>query len=559
MKIPGRACDTMIFVLSYNGVGRQIHCEKLSVLKVVSVARGLREIVFETKRLMLREWKEEDIPAFAAMNQDPDVMEFFPSTLTDEETKSRVDWMRCHRVKHGFSNFAVELKETHEFIGFVGLSIPPYQMQFTPCIEIGWRIAKNFWNQGYATEAARMVLHLAFEHYGLKEVVSFTSALNKPSMRVMEKLGMVRDFQGDFDHPKLPRGHPLATHVLYRITRESVEAKDCVQIEPYHPDWPVQAKFEIDRLKSRLNFSWVQGIDHIGSTAVPGLCAKPIVDLAIGVTGLESAKALIPMLIEDDYIFWEDNPDTSKLFFVKGMPPFGERRTHHIHVLPVTHHDWIIRRLFRDYLIKHPETKHAYADLKQNLASQYQSDREAYTNSKTTFIRDINLKAVKPHLHFKPLAETDFPLLLKWLEEPHIKAWWDQDITWTLELITQKYSAVRNVHGFIILVQQVPIGYIQFYDIHDFSDADRPQFPQSVARLDYYIGESGFLKKSFAPLILKKFLQEQVKPLFSRCLVDPNIKNIAAIFAYEKAGFSRLMDAESGEVCWMAVDLGAQI
>jgi len=104
------------------------------------------------------------------------------------------------------------------------LSIPPYKTHFTPCVEIGWRIAAPYWNQGYATEAALAVLHAAFKKYGLSEVVSFTSTLNKPSMRVMEKIGMHHDPKDDFDHPNLAKEHPLARHVLYRITKEQFKA-----------------------------------------------------------------------------------------------------------------------------------------------------------------------------------------------------------------------------------------------------------------------------------------------------------------------------------------------
>ena len=218
----------------------------------------------------------------------------------------------------------------------------------------------------------------------------------------------------------------------------------------------------------------------------------------------------------------------------------------------------MVRPLFRDYLIAHPETKRACADLKQNCASQYQSDREAYTNFKTTFIRDINLKAVRPQLHFKPLAETDFPLLLKWLKEAHVKAWWDQGIIWTSELVSKKYALKRPVHAYIILINEAPIGYIQFYDVKDFADVDRPQWHQSAAGLDYYIGEPGFLKKGFAPIILQKFLVEQVKPLFAHCLVDPDVKNIAAIRAYEKAGF-KAIDTPSQNICWMLAELSHSI
>lgn len=172
--------------------------------------------ILETKRLVLREWQNKDIPLFAAMNQDPEVMKYFPAILSDEESRALVERQRQHFKEYGFGLFVVELKATQEFIGFVGLSIPTFKAHFTPCVEIGWRIAAQYWNQGYATEAAKAVLQAAFAQYDLKEVVSFTSVHNQASIRIMEKIGMHRDPADDFDHPNLPKDHPLARHVLYR-------------------------------------------------------------------------------------------------------------------------------------------------------------------------------------------------------------------------------------------------------------------------------------------------------------------------------------------------------
>ena len=181
--------------------------------------------LLETKRLILREWKDEDIPLFVAMNQDQRVMEFFPALRTPQESKDGVEWHRRHFKEHGFCCYAAELKATGEFIGFVGLSTPPYQTHFTPCVEIGWRLAHAFWGKGYATEAAKAALKSGFEKHNLKEIVSFTSVLNQSSMRVMEKIGLKRDFNGDFDHPNIPKDHRLARHVLYRLSTQDYSKK----------------------------------------------------------------------------------------------------------------------------------------------------------------------------------------------------------------------------------------------------------------------------------------------------------------------------------------------
>jgi RimJ/RimL family protein N-acetyltransferase len=173
----------------------------------------------ETPRLILRAWRDDDRSPFAAMCADPAVMRYFPSTLTREECDRGVDRLLAHFDRHGFGFFAAELRETGAFIGFIGLAVPWFHAHFTPCVEIGWRLAAAYHNRGLATEGARETLCYAFETLELPEVVSFTVPANLPSRRVMEKLGLTHDTGGDFDHPNLPEGHPLGRHVLYRIRR----------------------------------------------------------------------------------------------------------------------------------------------------------------------------------------------------------------------------------------------------------------------------------------------------------------------------------------------------
>lgn len=174
----------------------------------------------ETPRLLLRNWKEEDLAAFARMNQDPDVMRFFPSVVPPLDSFERARTFDQGLAERGWGGWAVELKAERAFIGFIALVEPRFQAHFTPCVEIGWRLDKPHWGQGLAPEGARAVLDVAFHQIGLDEVVSFTAVINAPSRRVMEKLGMVRDPSDDFDHPVLPKGHPLARHVLYRASKE---------------------------------------------------------------------------------------------------------------------------------------------------------------------------------------------------------------------------------------------------------------------------------------------------------------------------------------------------
>src|SRR3954468_23262661 len=170
--------------------------------------------MIETPRLILRPWRDSDREPFARMNADPRVMEFFIEPLTREESDAALGRVAAHHDRYGFGLLAAELRATNEFIGFIGLSVPAFQAHFTPCVEIGWRIAYDHWGRGLATEGARAVLATA-----AGEVVAFTSVGNTRSRRVMEKLGLTHDPADDFDHPRIPEGHPLRRHVLYRTPR----------------------------------------------------------------------------------------------------------------------------------------------------------------------------------------------------------------------------------------------------------------------------------------------------------------------------------------------------
>jgi RimJ/RimL family protein N-acetyltransferase len=172
--------------------------------------------MLETPRLRLRPWRESDREPFRRMNADPRVMEFFAATLSSEESDAMILRIQAHTAQHGFGFFAVELRESDEFIGLAGLAHVPFEAHFTPCVEIGWRLAAAYWNRGFATEAAHEWLRYAFEELSLPEVVAFTVPANQRSRRVMEKLGMTRNPAEDFDHPRIPEGHRFRRHVLYR-------------------------------------------------------------------------------------------------------------------------------------------------------------------------------------------------------------------------------------------------------------------------------------------------------------------------------------------------------
>lgn len=177
-----------------------------------------------TDRLWLRRWRPADLAPFAALNADTRVMEYFAAVLSAEESNKMVSRIEAHFEERGFGLWAIEIPSVTSFAGFIGLSVARFEARFTPCVEIGWRLAHEYWGRGYATEGARAALECGFAALGLDEVVSFTTAGNMRSRRVMEKLGMVHDPADDFDYPSMPDGHPLRRHVLYRMARRSGRA-----------------------------------------------------------------------------------------------------------------------------------------------------------------------------------------------------------------------------------------------------------------------------------------------------------------------------------------------
>jgi ribosomal-protein-alanine N-acetyltransferase len=168
-----------------------------------------------TERLILRRWRDSDREPFAELNADDETMRFFPATQTREESDAFVDRINAQFDEHGWGLWAVEVAGGAPFVGFVGLSVPRFAPEL---VEAGWRLHRDHWGNGYATEAARESLRFGFDELQLEEIVSFTTVANLPSRKVMERIGMTHDPSRDFDHPNLP-DWPQRRHVFYAITR----------------------------------------------------------------------------------------------------------------------------------------------------------------------------------------------------------------------------------------------------------------------------------------------------------------------------------------------------
>ena len=172
-------------------------------------------MLIQTPRLMLRPWKAEDLPAFRALNADPDVMRHFPSVLTAEESDTLAASIQTRTRNQGFGLLALEIPGVTAFAGFVGLNVPSFDSSL---VEIGWRLHKKCWGHGFATEAAAAVMEVGFSRLGMKSICSFTAVVNTSSERVMQRLGMEHRPEKDFNHPALPPDHRLARHIFYLMT-----------------------------------------------------------------------------------------------------------------------------------------------------------------------------------------------------------------------------------------------------------------------------------------------------------------------------------------------------
>jgi RimJ/RimL family protein N-acetyltransferase len=175
--------------------------------------------MIRTPRLLLRQWRAEDRELFAAMGQDPEVMEYFPALLTREESDAGADRAEAYIAQNGFGFWAVEIPGEASFAGFIGLKSPGFEAHFTPSIEIGWRLARPFWGRGYATEGAEAALEFGFTQLALEEIVAYAVTTNVRSLAVMRRIGM--QFSEEFDHPGFAEGHRLRRHVLYRIGKHA--------------------------------------------------------------------------------------------------------------------------------------------------------------------------------------------------------------------------------------------------------------------------------------------------------------------------------------------------
>lgn len=177
--------------------------------------------IFKSGRLGFRKWSKEDLNEFAKLNSDEEVMEHFPKTLTLEEVELFIEKLNSHFDKNGFTYYATEILETKEFIGMIGLAFQEYKTAYTPAIDMGWRLKRSAWGNGYATEGAKKCLEYAFNTLGIKSIISVCTIKNSKSEKVMKKIGMRKI--GEFNHPKMAEQPEYEKHYCYQIMQTEIQ------------------------------------------------------------------------------------------------------------------------------------------------------------------------------------------------------------------------------------------------------------------------------------------------------------------------------------------------
>jgi GrpB-like predicted nucleotidyltransferase (UPF0157 family)/RimJ/RimL family protein N-acetyltransferase len=326
----------------------------------------------ETERLVLRSKTLGDLDAMQELYGDPDVAAWLGGEPFNRE-QTREHLLRHMRLEreHGFATWAVVEQSSGKVIGHCGLQ----HLDGGPEVEVGWALVPSRWGRGYATEAARASVAWGFEQLGLEEIVAVTRPTNARSRRVMEKLGMTYEGLGVWYG---------AEQVRYAVRRVPLGP---LEVVAYDPAWPLRFEEERARIAEALG-SRAPVIEHIGSTSVPGLAAKPVIDVLLGLRSYPLDEAGVRALEGLGYEYRGEFGIPGRQFFRKGEP-----RSHHVHAVELGSDLWVSHLAFRDRLRDHPEDAARYASLKHELVSRYRDERGRYTEAKAPFIEELLQRA----------------------------------------------------------------------------------------------------------------------------------------------------------------------
>ncbi len=259
---------------------------------------------------------------------------------------------------------------------------------------LGFYGIQDYSGKGYMSAGLKLIQKKLFEELALHRLEANIQPENTRSIQLVKNNGF--RYEG-FSPRYLKINDEWRGHEHWAITLEdyisdtpAILKRDHINLAPYNSEWPKLAQDEIAKLKSVFPVNAMIDIQHVGSTSIFGLSAKPILDIQIAVQSLEDMKLIaIPILQKLDYEYWSNNPDPNRMFFVKGMPPYGEQRTHHVHIVEYDSEHWRNKLMFRDYLRTHADLAKEYEQLKAKLAQEHLYDREKYTDEKLDFVNRV--------------------------------------------------------------------------------------------------------------------------------------------------------------------------
>lgn len=347
------------------------------------------ELLIQMSQIIIREPMLEDEEVFIAAMQRSQFLHhpWVQAPVTSDEFSSYL--LRYQQPNN--KSFLV-FDPAHEIAGVININ--EIIRGLFQSAYLGFYAVIDHAGRGYMSLGLKLVLKHVFHELGLHRLEANIQHENTRSIHLVKKHG----FRYEGYSPRyLKINHEWKGHERWAITHEdyirddeSIIKQDHVEILPYRSDWTALAEEEMAQLKKALSFLTMLDIQHVGSTAIPGVCAKPVIDLQIAVSSISDVKyAIIPELQKLGYEYWYENPDPKKMFFVKGMPPYGDRRTHHVHIFEHDSEHWRHKIIFRDYLRNHPEIQQEYVELKRALAKEHAEDREKYTNAKLDFVTKV--------------------------------------------------------------------------------------------------------------------------------------------------------------------------
>lgn len=323
----------------------------------------------------------EDAGALLHIFADPEVMQSFDGLILSPEMMAR--WVQRNldrQQRHGYGLFSVILKSEDVLIGDCGLE--HMEVDGSPEVEIGYDFRSDYWGRGFATEAATAVRDFAFHELHLPRVISLIRSSNAASARVAEKIGMVKE-------KEIRIGE--RAYCIYGRWQALGLRDGALQLVPYREEWPRLYEQEAEGIRTAIG-AHILDIQHVGSTAIPGMIAKPILDIAIAVESFEAAAVCIAPLEALGYRYRGENGIPRRHYFVRGYPmgsPAGGPRTHHVHMVEIASTGWKDLLSFRDALRADPALAREYAELKLRLAAKHANDRSAYQDGKADFIRKV--------------------------------------------------------------------------------------------------------------------------------------------------------------------------